>query len=260
MAVLKFLLLSLRPISKAEPSFGWWEIFNVIIDAAYPIVHFTVQWPMNWFNWAWLAGIPAILFLIAGIKLQWRLDKAKRQPKPFIVYSGADNVPWPVQNDPWFVRAYFANDPPEPQLSKDAYNVIAQITFYRPNGESCFRMNGRWAGKEEIAHGAIASASEQITLPANGRSEPIDIGLKYHDEDGFYGYDNMTQAKGILGWRDKDKMLCNKEYFVQVVIRGSDGVYAPFWFSLRNDGIGKEVNFSPLSSEPDFRKEDSQTL
>lgn len=78
MWLLKFLWLAIRPISKAEPIYGWYEVFNLIPYIAYPLVPIFTKWASN-FDFIWFVGIPTLLFLIAGIKLQYRLDKNKKK-------------------------------------------------------------------------------------------------------------------------------------------------------------------------------------
>jgi hypothetical protein len=74
MALFWFIWLALRPISKAEAAYGWWEIMNLLPPIAYFVVPAITDWTTS-FDFIWFAVVPAILLLIAGIKLQYRLEK-----------------------------------------------------------------------------------------------------------------------------------------------------------------------------------------
>lgn len=75
-----FLLLSARPISKLESAYGIFDLVNAVIlsSTLTPIaLNFSTGVGI-----AWYAGVPALLFLIAGVKLQWKLNRHKdRLPK-----------------------------------------------------------------------------------------------------------------------------------------------------------------------------------
>ena len=83
MPIPKFIWLALRPFSKLESVVGWWDVLNLAILIAYPTIGKVLplselfkEAPLAWF-----AGIPALLLLIAGLKLQFRLSKFE-QTKP----------------------------------------------------------------------------------------------------------------------------------------------------------------------------------
>lgn len=68
-AIVKFLWISIRPISKAEGTLGMIDIMNLIppIALIFPDIH---KWVAGWWNLYWAIGIPLTLVMIAGIKLQ----------------------------------------------------------------------------------------------------------------------------------------------------------------------------------------------
>lgn len=77
MPILKFIWLAIRPVSKLESAVGWWDAMNVFIWAGYittphflPLSEYLKEAPLIWF-----ASIPALLMLIAGLKLQFLLSK-----------------------------------------------------------------------------------------------------------------------------------------------------------------------------------------
>lgn len=143
---------------------------------------------------------------------------------------------------PWFTRVKIANDPKSALQAVDAV-IAAHITFYNSSGNKCFpTMIGRWAETPEIAQGGQPIEIEQPTIPPTGRPYILDIGLKYHSEDEFYGYNNETPRKPTIGFRDKDRRLSPHTYSVEVKLKGA-GVDKAFWFELVNHGKGKEVDF-----------------
>ncbi len=81
MAILKFIWLAIRPASKLESAVGWWDVLHLLIIAAYPTTPQFLDLS-KWLSKAdliWFIAIPAILFLIAGIKLQRRVNNYEKQ-------------------------------------------------------------------------------------------------------------------------------------------------------------------------------------
>ena len=93
LSTIKFLWLAVRPISKLETAWDWWQIVNIIPPVAYIIGPRIIEWSNN-MQLAWFAGIPALLLLIAGIKLQMKL-----MPKIKLVYE--DKEPYKTVNEPY---------------------------------------------------------------------------------------------------------------------------------------------------------------
>jgi len=83
MSVLRFLLLAVRPASKLESDVGRWDGINGIVWFAYAIIPSVPGIDLSdGQKLAWFVGIPAVLFLIAGVKLQFRVDTyEERVPK-----------------------------------------------------------------------------------------------------------------------------------------------------------------------------------
>lgn len=77
MVILKFLWYSIRPLSKLESAVGWLDIGNILVHILWGggAGYLVTNW--DWFHAEYLWAIPAILFLIAGIKLQVKLDSFK---------------------------------------------------------------------------------------------------------------------------------------------------------------------------------------
>ncbi len=151
-----------------------------------------------------------------------------------------------IRERPWFARVQFANDPKSSLQGAEA-DIVGHIEFYDNSRQRCFfTMIGRWAETKEIADGAVAIEIDQIKLPPTGRPYIMDIGLKYHEEEEFYGYNNETPRKATVGFRDNDRKLPAGEYTIKVRLRGV-GVDKEFWFILQNPGKDKEVELKIIS-------------
>lgn len=148
---------------------------------------------------------------------------------------------------PNFTRIWIANEPMNTFQEVDAIKLYSEISFYDDVGTNIFVMGGRWAETPEIANGAQPIEIDQIDLPPNGRPFCMDIGLKYHDEDEFYGYNNETPRKNTKGFRDTDRKLGKGNYYVKVRLR-CKGVDKTILFKLSNPGIGQNVNFMGIST------------
>lgn len=157
---------------------------------------------------------------------------------------------------PNFTRIWIANEPMKAVQEVEACNIYGEITFYRDTGKNVlFTMGGRWAETKEIADGGQPIEIDQIVLPPNGRPFCMDIGLKYGDEDEFYGYNNETPRKNTKGFRDHDRKLDSGNYTVKLRLR-CKGVDRSFWFQLKNGGAGQNVSLIPIDQLPSLCKED----
>jgi len=143
---------------------------------------------------------------------------------------------------PYFTRIWVANAPLKPIQSVDATKLYGEITFYDNEGRELFVMGGRWAQTKEIADGGQPIEINSVDLPPNSMPFCLDIGLKYHGEDDFYGYNNETPGKNTYGFRDADRKLGKGNYYVGVRFR-CKGVDKVFWFQLTNSGAGQDVSF-----------------
>ena len=74
MPILIFLWYSIRPIGKLESAVGTLDIANILFHILWGGgAYLMTNW--DWFRPEYLWGVPAVLFLIAGLKLQFRFDK-----------------------------------------------------------------------------------------------------------------------------------------------------------------------------------------
>lgn len=83
MSIIKFILLAIRPASKLGGRIGWWDGINSLVWFAYAIIPSVPGIDLSeGRKLAWFIGIPTVLFLIAGSKLQSKVDKDEgRLPK-----------------------------------------------------------------------------------------------------------------------------------------------------------------------------------
>lgn len=150
---------------------------------------------------------------------------------------------------PNFTRIWVANNPNKPIQSVDAEKLYCEITFFNSECKRMFTMSGRWAESKEVIEGAQPMEMDQMTLLPNNRPFCMDIGLKYIDEEYFYGYNGETPRKNTKGFRDNDRCLPKGNYYVKTEFT-CKGVDKIFWFKLINMGIGQHVDFIETTVQP----------
>lgn len=199
-------------------------------------------------------GLLFILFGASSIvvlgQLIYRIHQLEGT-SPNIVIRKTENILGSVSNFvtgqneyPWFLRVHIANDPKSSISGVTVNQIAGHISFYDANNKLCFEpMIGRWAETREIASGAQPIDIDQIPIPPTGRSYILDIGLKYHDENEFYAYNNETPRKPGKGFRDADRRLDIGLYRVELRLRG-EKTDKKFYFNLNNPGSGNEVDFN----------------
>lgn len=210
-------------------------------------------------TWGWL------IFLIIGLiiapffafhKLQTKLNRIKNA-RPNIVILGIRNIQTAIRNmrtgeilgEPHFTQILFANDPLTPLQAVDATNVAGHIDIYKKDGKHLFYMIGRWSETKEEVRGAQPFEMEQITIPPNGRANPIDVVLKYRGDEEGYGHNNESRKIAPTDWRDNQKPLPAGNYSVRVRLRGTN-VDKVFWLNLVNKGKGKDIEFEAAVYAP----------
>ncbi len=189
--------------------------------------------------------------------VQKQLD-AIRNARPNIELHGVENVTTKLRDvrtgevlgEPCVTYALFANRPLAQIQAIDAPNVAGHIAIYDEHGNHLHGgMVGRWAETREEATGGLPTEMEQITLPANARPNPMDIILKYHQDQECYITTNAGRRRAPSDWRDNGSRLGVGSYFVRVRLRSSN-VDKEFWFKLANNGKGTDVVVEVLSNAP----------
>jgi hypothetical protein len=179
-------------------------------------------------------------------KLINKLDGIKNS-RPNMVLVKTEKLPSKIINiktgeisgEPWFVRVQFANDPLSPLQAVEASNVVGHIDICGKDRKPLLRMIGRWSETTEIAFGGQPMETEQIVIPPNGRPYPMDIAMKYQEDEEFYGYNN-DNPRLAPDWRDNNKKLTVGDYLVIVRLRGNN-VDKEFLFDLTNKGKGEDL-------------------
>ena len=154
-----------------------------------------------------------------------------------------------ILGGPCFLRALFANDP-ESSEGCDAHNVCAYIEYYDKRGSNIIvpSLEGRWAHTSQPGTNNYKPIeTSEITMPANGKPRPLDIVMKYDEDEECYAHSNDTPSKAPSDFRDKDRVLGIGEYDLKVRIRGSNNVDETYWFHLVNQGKGKQVQLTTIS-------------
>jgi hypothetical protein len=172
-------------------------------------------------------------------------------------YRDANKVEQEIEH-PYFTRIWIANDPSKPEYGVEARYVYGEIEFWNITHTTCyFRMGGRWAETKEIVQGAEPIEIEQITILPNGRPYCMDVGLKYRDENEFYGYNNETPRKATKGFRDLDRKLDKGDYLIRARFR-CKGVDTSFWFRIENQGKDRATRLTRTNEPPNPDKEGFQ--
>ena len=194
--------------------------------------------------------------------------KAIKNARPNIVFAGIENVITPIKNpktgivfgEPCFTQVLFANESKTSPQKVDAINVVGNIDIYHQDGQHLFNMIGRWAETKEGATGGLPTEMEQIPIPANGRPCPLDIALKYREDENAYGQNNKSRRLAPPYWRYEDWRLVVGIYFVRVQLSGSNIDDKVFWFELTNKGAGADIELNVAVNPPSISdKEDFQT-
>lgn len=197
--------------------------------------------------------------------IQSELNQIK-DARPNIELVGTENIKTAIRNvrtgeilgEPVFTQVKFANNPATPLQAVDAPNVAAHIEILDKSGHLLFNMIGRWSETKEEALGARPPEMEQISIPANGRPNPLDIVLKYHEDHDCYGHNNTSRRLAPNDWRDEEKKLPVGTYFVEVHLQGSN-VDKVFSYGFVNRGPGTDIELmpfvAPFGSAAEIREE-----
>lgn len=153
---------------------------------------------------------------------------------------------------PQFTRIWIVNEPLLPEEGVDAEQLHGEIEYYKQTGQPpLFTMGGRWPEQGQPASSLL---TQQLTLPPNRKEFCMDIGMKYTEDDEYYGYDD--EAHQILDGRNSKTKLGTGIYFIKLIL-ACKGVNQPFYFRLENQGKGHDVKFKELT-EPSFYKQGSR--
>jgi hypothetical protein len=158
-----------------------------------------------------------------------------------------------VIGTPEFSRIWIANEPLLPKEGVDAELLHGEIEYYKQGSETpLFTMGGRWPEQGQPAGSLL---TQQLTVPPNRKAFCMDIGMKYPEDDEYYGYDDEAHLRP--DGRNPRTKLGKGIYSVKVIL-ACKGLIQPHYFRLKNLGSGHDINFEQIS-ESDFHKGDCQT-
>lgn len=216
------------------PQWGWWIILVIILTISPFLVFHKLRYERD--------------------ELQRKLDDIKNA-RPNISYYDTQIETTPLSalmpalgrvviGKPVIARVRFMNKPESCVQGIDAPDLAAQISFYAQDNEQLFpTMVGRWANTKHQSQGALPNEVAQITLHPNGIPEPLLIALKYTDNESAHGL-NVDNEK-FSDWRDSSKQIPVGEWRLKVHLQGIN-VDKEFWFVLKNKGIDKDLEVTPL--------------
>lgn len=104
--------------------------------------------------------------------------------------------------DVWafFTYVWIENKPKVGAIeAKDLHSVIR---FFSEKGERLREMHGRWSWLPQPATSEKLLEGPERNLPANRRRMPIDVALKYHEDDDLHAFNDETghRAKDLRAW------------------------------------------------------------
>lgn len=291
MPILKVLWLAIRPVSKLEAAVGWWDVLNLLIVIAYPTVGGIVplsqllkEAPVIW----WF-GIPVLLLLIVGWKLQNKLDGYESK-MPCIVFQRGDVstgalyaqhkiVPLNENMDRTqmispvvhFVYVFLKNDPKGYRgEDRTAKKLVAAFDVYTL-GNLKSPLMGFW-GKPEDTLQVNRRPSDmpfqdlaEFDLLPNGLPHRINFALKHDNDEDMYGFNDHTQRYSRDG--RYVQFTLPKHFLVKVRVKAVGLIGEPsWWYRVDNGGKGIKPVITQLTTQeirnlmksiPD--KRDSQT-
>jgi hypothetical protein len=138
-----------------------------------------------------------------------------------------------------------------PEEGVNAELTHGQIEYYEQTSENTLlTIGGRWPEQGQPAGSLL---TQQLTIPPNRKPFCLDIGMKYAEDDEYYGYDD--EAHNRPDSRNPKTKLGKGTYFVKVML-ACKGLIQPLYFRLVNQGKGHDVSFEVIS-ESDFHMKGS---
>jgi hypothetical protein len=236
------------------------KVAGMLILAVYDALSLaqTAQW-LTSFGSKWLPFVVLIAFVAIAFWVIYDLNHSLEQIKnarPNIALIKIENFPKPIRNirtgeilgTPWFAQLKFANDPLSERQMVEASKVVGHISVYGQAGQHLYDMIGRWAETKEVAVGGQPIEIDSINIPANGRPYPMDIAMKYPEDEEFYGYNNDNPKLAPTDWRDRQRRLPAGTYLIRIRLRGNN-VDKEFCLDLTNKGKGENVELKAVTTE-----------
>ena len=255
-----FLLLALKPLSKSADLWDWRDILNFLIWVFYGR-GITMEWlDLSWLKVGIIAFVPAILFVIAGVKAQYEVVKHEQKPKPKLeVAYGPYIEPRHMTTGytPDFAHIKFRNNPNVQTAEANARKVTAEITFYYKNGVeklSLLSDGVRFGGISQPPHqdkGKPKHEYHEIEFNANGYAHELTIAMKHKADEYCYAYDDHNY--GYSDWKKPEYELTEREVFVKITLKGENLPQTDWWCDLYSDGIDGSLRLN-IIPQPIFDK------
>jgi hypothetical protein len=221
-----------------------------------------------------VAGVAALalLLLVAGIRLQLRLEPESRVRFVWlggysargvfrVSYLSTGRKELTKTNEELdFVGVEVSNAPgPADAAVQDA---VVELDFFldgegpaREDERPVLNSDGRWTfNAQATTRGPFDEISDlkRRTLPSNGERHRIDVAMKFRGEADFYAA--SLRWSTISGYRDERLKLTDEAYRVRVSVAGV-GMREPTvgWFRIKNLGprVGLDIEpVSPWKTEP----------
>lgn len=263
----KVILLALKPLSKTADIWDLRDIANLAINTA----GFGGGWVMlsnfEWFSPYYLLIFPAILLFIAALKLQRKVDKYERQPRPHLEpcdspYTDRREIRSidgkQLIGKPLFCHIIFRNKPNIRRPEANAPKVRTVMTFYDVAGKRKFQLDKvRPAGIAQPPHQQPSELPQkyyEVEYNANGNPWEITVALKYEEDDECYAFDDHCYRYYSTKWRKPEYLLQGDSFYIKVDLSG-ENTEGTWWFELKNHGVGKGIE-AKATSQPTFGKVD----
>lgn len=218
-------------------------------------------------NWQYHVLIGFGIFIIVIVWIIYDLNKRLQSilnAKPRLVFKRIERrkdiskvmkkgAQIEVVGTPEFIRIWIANEPLLPEEGVEAELLHGEIEYYDQERDTpLFTMGGRWPEQGQPAGSLL---TQQLTIPPNRKEFCMDIGMKYAQDNEYYGYDD--EAHLISDGRNPRTRLDKGVYFLKLTL-ACKGLIQRFYFRLENQGKGHDVSFDVIS-ESDFDKREAQT-
>jgi hypothetical protein len=271
-AILNFLWVVLRPLGKLDTTFGWVDVMLLIAQFAYyvafGVIYNSASTQKDIFSWfqahsLWfIIGLPLMLLLIAGIKLQFRIGEYEDK-NPVIVFGDGviakavakDLNDSNILGDTRLFNIFIKNDPPKNNRSdiKTASKVVSIVDIYATDNLKTPFLSyfGKWRDTPQynpVTHKeALAQLMELDELPPNGLPRHLDFAIKHFTDEDIYGY-NDEAHKYAKGGRYERFKLPFKRILVCIRIKAVNLRGEPAsWYEIENKGSNVEPTIRHLS-------------
>ncbi|MCR4338576.1 MAG: hypothetical protein NUW01_01680 [Gemmatimonadaceae bacterium] len=154
-------------------------------------------------------------------------------------------IPRPGQRVGSFAYIDVSNEPRWGDTSAD--NVRINLTFWDESGNRLFTgVKGRWAAEDDQPlRPQTGLRAPQISIPANGSAEPVDMAFKYRDEARWYVFNDDNRVVDPHELRHRE--LPGNFVYVRVQLIGSN-VRATGWFRLGRGEPGSEMTIATTAA------------